>query len=109
MGSKQPDNRYDVHISEAALGDLDAAVSYRILIEGPNSAARLLDSFDDMVKRLRSTPNIAVKLGASGYCWIALKSYVVVYSIDEREKTVEIHRLHYGSSNWKHQILGPEG
>lgn len=102
MGS----DRFEARVSDAALADLDEAIEYRLRVEGPNSALRLLDSFDALVDRLSKIPETAVKIGLSGYCWAQVESYVLVYSIDDGSSEVHVHRLHYGASNWKATLLG---
>ena len=93
-------------VSDAAQTDLDQAVAYRLRIEGPKSAVRLLDAFDNAVDRLSEIPDIAIKIGASEYYWLSVDDYVLVYSIDEASHSVRVHRLHYETSNWKSHISG---
>lgn len=110
MASDQPERQegYKVLVPDGFPERLDEVIVYRLRTAGPSSASRFLDAYWAAVERLSATPGIAVKIGSTGYYWMPVQTYVLVYSIDEEYKTVKIQQLYYCSANWKNHILDEE-
>lgn len=107
MDSDEPESSrpYKVLVPDDFPERLDEVIAYCLRAEGPKSASRFLETYRAVIERLSEIPGIAVKIGSSGYYWIPIETYVLVYSIDEEASTVKIHRLYYCSADWKTRIL----
>lgn len=100
---------YSVLATAAFEHDLDEAVAYYLEQSGPRSAASFLgryDSFRDLVAVL---PGHGSRVGDSGLRWRKLGTFVVIYAADEERQEVQLLRLYYISSDWRHRLLGDEG
>ena len=98
--------RYTVFESAHAARDLDMAIAYLVdTLKTQAAAATLLDEYEQLLTALEETPTAYPfvrdeLLSFAGYHWAPVSSYMVFFTIDEKAKTVSIHRIAHGSRNW---------
>jgi len=97
---------YSLLVSELADKDLDSIVSYiAVQLANPIAATNLLDEIEKCYAYLKSNPFIYERchdayLDKKGYRKVTIKNYVLVYMIDEANRTVVIHRFFYGAQDY---------
>ena len=98
---------YSLRVTEYAENDLDDIIDYIAhKLANPSAASALLDAIDDCYWHLRCTPYMYgecadTRLKAQGYRRVVIKNYVMIYKIDEAEKTVIVLRFFYGSRDYQ--------
>ena len=103
--------RFHVQETEAALEDLREALTYLNYGTGGSSASkRVLEAYEKAVGLLESTPDgfpLATDslVSSLGYRWIAVASYIAVYTVDRECGVVYIERIFRKSRNWR-PLLG---
>ena len=70
------------------------------------AANNLLDEIEKYENTLETTPNIFSfvpdeYLRAKGIKYVMVKNYMMFYTINEDEKTVDVIRFLYGHRDWK--------
>lgn len=102
---------YVVAETEAALEDLRETITYLNYRTGSKRAgADLLDAYEKLVGILEQTPlafPLAVDsvVGSLGYRWARVRSYIVLYTVNEADEMVVIERVEHESRNWR-ALLG---
>lgn len=102
---------YVVAETEAALEDLRETIAYLNYRTGSKRAgADLLDAYEKLVGILEQTPfafPLAVDsvVGSLGYRWARVRSYIVLYMVNEADEMVVIERVEHESRNWR-ALLG---
>lgn len=102
---------YVVAETEAALEDLRETIAYLNYRTGSKRAgADLLDAYEKLVGILEQTPfafPLAVDsvVGSLGYRWVRVRSYIVLYTVNEADEMVVIERVEHESRNWR-ALLG---
>lgn len=102
---------YSVVEAEAALEDLRETIAYlNYRTGGKRAGADLLDAYEKLVGILEQTPfafPLAVDsvVGSLGYRWARVRSYIVLYTVNEAESIVAIERVEHESRNWR-ALLG---
>lgn len=97
---------YKLIISELAHTDLDNIVSYiAIELANPMAAANLLDEVEKCYAYLKNNPFIYEKchdtfLEKKNYRKATIKNYVLVYMVDEANRSVIIYRFFYGAQDY---------
>jgi plasmid stabilization system protein ParE len=97
---------YKLIVSELAHQDLDNIISYiAIQLANRTAAGDFLDEVDKCYGYLKSNPMMYAKcqdkrLEKEGYRKALIKSYVLVYKIDETSKTVSILRFCYSAQDY---------
>ena len=98
---------YSVNITDIAEEDILVTVRY-IANELKNSIAAnaLLDEIERYEKILEETPNIYPfvndeYLAEKGLKYVAIKNFLMFYTIDEKDKTVTVIRFLYRRRDWK--------
>ena len=87
---------YSVVETEAALEDLRETIAYLNYRTGSKRAgADLLDAYEKLVGILEQTPfafPLAVDsvVGSLGYRWARVRSYIVLYTVNEADEMVVI-------------------
>lgn len=87
--------------------DLDSILGYMIReLHAPQAAADFADAVGACYDRLSEMPALYElcrnpRLAAQGYRRAVIHHYVMIYQIDESEKTVRIHRFFYGSQDYE--------
>jgi len=101
-------NEYAVIIAEPAKEDLIEIDDYiSIELNAPVAACNILLLFRKSFGMLSASPYSHPKvrddrLIAQGYRWLAIKNYLVFYTIDEKSKVVAVERILYSHRNWVH-------
>lgn len=101
---------YKLFVSKEAYKDIDDIVNY-IAIELVNkvAAANFLDEVEESYRRLVNNPYIYSlctdsRLSKDGYRKIVIKNYLILYRIQEQEKSVIVVRVIYGGRNYTELI-----
>lgn len=93
---------YRVDISEPAESDLRDIVRYiGSQLSAPVSALRMMELMEEAITGLSDMPQRCPlvaddRLSQMGYRKLIIKNYVVFFSIDEKNKVVDIERILYG-------------
>jgi len=97
---------YRVDLSEPAENDLVDIVKYiASQLSAPLSALNMMDLFDAAMTGLSDLPQHCPvvrdeRLSQMGYRKLIVKNYVVFFSIDEKNKVVNIERILYVRRDW---------
>ncbi|ACV63023.1 addiction module toxin, RelE/StbE family [Desulfofarcimen acetoxidans DSM 771] len=97
---------YRVDISEPAENDLRDIVRYiASQLSAPTSALHMMELLEEAMVGLSDMPQrcplVADEhLSQMGYRKLPVKNYVVFFSIDERNKVVDVERILYGRRDW---------
>lgn len=103
--------RFHVQETEAALEDLREALAYLNYSTGSKSASmHVLEAYEKAIGALEMMPDgfpLAVDslVSSLGYRWIAVASYIAVYTVDREHGIVFIERIFHQSRNWR-ALLG---
>lgn len=98
---------YKIDETELALQDLDNIISYVALtLANPSAAASFADEVEECYSNLEQMPLMYgfcsdPRLRALGYHKAILKNYVMVYKVDEAQKTVSILRFFHGRQDYE--------
>lgn len=98
--------KYKVVMSEPAANDLRSIAHYiGYELKEPGTARRLVETIRETVMELALLPSrhTAVadeRLALKGIRKAPVDNYIVFYIISEKDKTVNIVRILYGSRNW---------
>ncbi len=99
--------QYKIYISEPAEKDLIDIIRYiKSQLSAPISAFNLMSLFEETMMGLSSLPQrhplvTDERLAGMGFRILPLKNYLIFYSIDEKEKLVDIERILYGRRDWQ--------
>ena len=97
---------YTVYESAHASRDLDMIVAYLVdTLKNAQAARRVLDEYEQLLDALEETPLSypIVRddlLAFAGYHWAPVSSYMVFFTVNEKERRVDIHRIAHKSRNW---------
>lgn len=98
--------KYRVDLSEPAEKDLMDIVKYiASQLSAPISAYRMMEVFEEALAGLSDTPQryplvADERLSQMGYRKLIVKSYIVFFSVDQKNKVVDIERILYGRRDW---------
>ncbi len=98
--------KYRVDVSEPAENDLRDIVRYiASQLSAPVSALHMMELLEEAMTGLTDMPQRCPlvadeRLSQMGYRKLIVKSYIVFFSIDERNKVVDIERILYGRRDW---------
>ena len=98
--------KYRVDVSEPAENDLRDIVRYiASQLSAPISATRMMELFEEAMLSLSDMPQCCPfvsddRLSQMGYRKLIVKNYVVFFSIDEKNKVVDVERILYGRRDW---------
>ena len=100
---------YKVMVSDAAEADLDKIIGYIAAVLVNPQAASLADKIAACYDDLSRTPYMYsqcqnLQLQALGYRRVSIQNYIMVYRVDEENKTVYILRFFYGPSDYERLI-----
>lgn len=96
--------------TELALRDLDSILAYiAVSLSNPTAATAFADAVEDCCSRLEKMPLMFElcrdpRLRAMGYHKAVIRSYVMVYKVDESTKTVYVLRFFYGRQDYEKLI-----
>ena len=97
---------YKLVVTELAHQDLDSIISYiAIQLMNPTAASDFLYEVDKCYGYLKSNPVMYSKCNDSrlekeGYRKAVIKNYILVYKVDESNKTVIVLRFFYGAREY---------
>ncbi|NLV21019.1 MAG: type II toxin-antitoxin system RelE/ParE family toxin [Syntrophomonadaceae bacterium] len=104
------DDRFQLKITPAAANDLDQIYYYitNILV-APQAADNLLDDIETAILSLCDFPyryqySHNEVLRNKGYRKLAIHKYVMLYSVDEENKTVIVMRVFYGAMDYEKYV-----
>ena len=98
--------KYRVDVSESAENDLRDIVRYiASQLSAPVSALHMMELFEEAMAGLSDLPQrcplvVDDRLSQMGYRKLIVENYVVFFSIDEKNKVVDVERILYGRRNW---------
>lgn len=98
--------KYRVDVSEPAENDLKDIVRYiASQLSAPISALQMMELLEEAMSRLSNMPQRCPlvadeRLSQMGYRKLPIKNYVVFFSIDEKNKMVDVERILYGRRDW---------
>lgn len=99
-------DEYRVYISQPAEEDMRDMVSYiSTELSAPITALKIIEIIEEALKKLSAMPNIHAKvrddrLSAMGYRMFVINNYIAFFTINEKEKVVDIERILYGRRDW---------
>jgi len=105
---------YSLYITDIAEEDILVTVRYIAnVLKNPIAANNLLDEIERYEKILEATPCIYPfvddeYLAGKGLKYVAIKNYLLFFTIDEKDKTVNIIRFLYGRRDWKNILTAPD-
>lgn len=97
---------YKVVETELAVQDLNGILEYiSVSLSNPTAASAFADEVEKCYAGLERMPLMYeqcqdVQLCALGYRKAVIKNYLLIYKVDEAEKTVYILRFFYGRQNY---------
>lgn len=98
--------KYRIDISEPAENDLRDIVRYiASQLSAPISALHMMELLEEAMVGLSNMPQRCPlvadeRLSQMGYRKLPVKNYIVFFSIDEKNKVIDIERILYGRRNW---------
>jgi len=104
-------NEYRVDVSNPAENDLMDIVRYiSSNLEAPITALKMMETIEVALAGLSTMPHSRPKvrderLAAMGYHIEIIKNYIAFFTINEKEKVVDVERILYGRRDWKRILL----
>lgn len=101
---------YRIDISEPAEKDLIDIVKYiASQHSAPISAYNMMEILEKALESLSDSPHRCPlirddHLAQLGYRKLIVKSYIVFFSVDEKNKVVDVERILYGKRDWQRFI-----
>lgn len=98
--------KYRVDVSEPAENDLRDIVRYiASQLSAPISALHMMELLEEAMVGLSDMPQRCPlvadeRLSQMGYRKLIVKNYVVFFSVDEKNKVVDVERILYGRRDW---------
>jgi len=98
---------YSLNITDIAEDDILATASYIANeLKNPIAANNLLDDIEKYEKILEDTPAIYPfvhdkHLAGKGIKYVIIKNFLLFYTIDEKNKIINVIRFLYGRRDWK--------
>ena len=97
---------YRIDVSDPAENDLRNIIRYiTTSLSAPITATKMLDLFEDALMRLADMPQkyptvTEERLSSMGYRKLPVKNYIVFFTIDEKDKVVNVERILYARRDW---------
>ena len=98
--------RYRVDVSEPAENDMRDIVRYiSSQLSAPMTALKMMETIENAIAELSRMPQSYPpvtddRLASMGYRKLVVKSYIVFFTINEKEKVVDVERILYGRREW---------
>jgi plasmid stabilization system protein ParE len=98
---------YSLNITDIAEEDILSAVNYTAnILKSQKAANKLLNEIEKYEEILENTPNIYPfvsneYLAKKGLKFVMVKNYIMFFTINEDEKTVNVVRFLHGRRDWK--------
>ena len=101
---------YQVYISSSAekdLADIGRYIFYEL--SAPVAAFSMIEAAQKAIEGLSEMPHryalvLDERLAAMGYRKIIVKNYIVFFSVDEKEKAVNVERILFGRRDWQNLL-----
>jgi plasmid stabilization system protein ParE len=97
---------YRVDVSEPAENDLMNIMRYiSAQLNAPITAINMMDAIEEALGGLadmpqRHPPVTEERLAALGYRKLMMKNYITFFTIDEKNKVVDVERILYTQRDW---------
>lgn len=101
---------YFLNISELAENDILSTIKYIAnVLTAPMAANKLLDEIEKYEGILEDTPDIYPRvpdeyLARRGLRYVMIKNFMMFFTVNEEEKTVNVIRFLYGRRDWKNLL-----
>ena len=98
---------YKLCVTELAQNDLDSIIGYiAVKLENPTAAGNLLCEIEKCCADLRRNPLMFSKstdprLEKEGYRKAIVKNYLLMFKVNEAQKTVTVYRIFYGPRDYQ--------
>jgi len=98
--------KYNVELTEVAENDLMEIVRHiTFQLSTPGSALDLVGKFEEALKSLSISPERCPlvadqRLSQLGYRKLIVKNFIVFFSINEKERIVDVERILYAKRDW---------
>ena len=98
--------KFRVDVSEPAEEDLRDIVRYiSTQLSVPSTALKMMEVVEEAISKLSDMPygHPLVRdnrLASMGYRQLTIKKYIAFYTINEKEKVVDVERILYGRRYW---------
>jgi len=98
--------KYKVDVSDPAEGDLRDIIRYiSSELSVPITAMKMMDTIEKALTKLADMPGSYPfvrddRLASMGYRRLEIKNYTAFFTINEKEKTVNIERILYARRDW---------
>ena len=98
--------RYRVDISEPAENDLRDIVRYiSAQLYTPITALKMMEMIEEAIAGLSDLPLsrplvVDDRLSSMGYRKLIIKNYIVFFTVNEKEKVVDVARILYARRDW---------
>ena len=99
--------KYRVDISEPAEKDLRDIVRYiSAQLSAPITAIKMMDTMEEAVAGLALMSQKCSfvtdeKLAMLGYRKLPVKNYIVIFTVDQKSKVVDVERILYARRDWQ--------
>jgi len=95
---------YKLIVSKDVHFDIDGIVNYMVnKLQNQTAAVDFLDDVEKSYKNIIQNPMMYSSCDderMKGYRKIPIKNYLILYSVDEKQKTVTVIRIIYGGRNY---------
>jgi len=101
---------YSLNISKLAENDISSALTYIAkVLAAPMAADKLLDEIEKYEEILEDTPSIYKRvpdeyLAELGLRYVIIKNFMMFFTVNEEERTVNVIRFLYGRRDWKYLL-----
>jgi plasmid stabilization system protein ParE len=98
--------KYSVDISEPAEEDLRDIVRYiSSQLSAPMTAIKMMEAFEEALSKLSELPHGYPvlrddRLASMGYRRVDIKNYTAFFTINEKDKVVDVERILYARRDW---------
>lgn len=102
--------KYKIHFTKECKREMDNIYDYiSKRLYSPNSAKALMKMVEKAIYNLKEMPelhNIIKQYGSLNmeFRRIVIKNYIILYTISEEDKTVNIVHMYYGKSNYIYNL-----
>lgn len=105
------DMTYSIKLTEEFIEEIDEICDYiSISLKAPDAANRLREKVIYNVLLLEKSPRMFAKIGKMSkterqYRRIVVNNYVILYTIEEKDKTIYVAHIYYGGRNYIDDLL----
>jgi plasmid stabilization system protein ParE len=100
--------KYRVDVSKPAENDLRDIVGYiSAQLSAPITALKMMEIIEEAIIGLSDQPQRCPcvtdeRLSLMGYRKLVIKKYIIFFSVNEKEKVVDVERILYARRDWLH-------